>query len=267
MYYYLFFKDIIEILCYSGIIYTFCIWLKTDRTKNLLFYFLAYCTITLFSWAIELPTLTPFLFSYTPIALILFIIAHEKTLQRNLITLRSITPAQPHQEDWIDTLISSALATINNNRSITIVIENKDSLDYFLTTPFFINAHISKDILTILLSSTSYKEQQIMWITSQGHIKGINAMWQTENTLSQHITNTIFNKKDALFYSLQSDALILHINQFIRYFTLIAHGKEIPRISAHEIKNHLKKELNYQSSLYKKGFSRENNSSEKPFTK
>jgi hypothetical protein len=268
MYYYLFVRDIAEIFCYSFIIYTFCIWLKTDKTKNLLSYFLAYCAITIFSWMVELPTLTPFLFSYAPIALILFIIMHEKTLQRNLVALRTITPVQPYQEDWLDILLSSALAIINNNKSITIVIENKDSLEYFLTTPFFINADISKHILSILFSSNSYDEQKIIWVNTHGQIRGINAIWQTERTEQQITTaHMLWNKKDALFYTLQCDATIIHINQFVRTFTLVSHGNEIQDIPVHEIKNRIKKQLSQHPAVQTKGFSRENNSHKTSLTK
>lgn len=269
MHYHLFMRDVAEIACYSFIIYTFCIWLKTDKTKSLLSYFLAYCSITIFSWAIEFPTLVPFLLSYAPIALILFIILHEKTLQRNLVSLRTITPpAQPHQEDWLDTLLSSALTCINNNSSITIVIENNDSLEHFLDTPFFIDAHLGKGILSILLSSSSYDEKKIVWVNTHGQIRGINATWHTETQqLQPSLSHLIFDKQNALFYSLQCDALIVHINQFTRSFTLIFHGNEIQKITAHEIKNMIKKQLTSPTVLNTKGFSRESTSTQKPSAK
>jgi hypothetical protein len=253
MHYYLFLSDCIEIIFYSTLIYFFCLFLKTDKTKPLLVYFLSYCTLILVAWSLELPTITPFLYAYAPIALILFIVIHEKTLQRNFVALRTITPAKPLQEDWLDLLLSSALAALNNNKSISIVIENRDALDYFLQMPFFINAPLSKDMLTLLLSSSSYEEHKIVWVTCHGYIRGINATWHTQE-----------NKNNALFYSLQCDAIIIHSNQFTRSFTLIYNGIQIDDIPAHDIKHRIKKQLLHKAIPRKKGASHdETHSSQK----
>ncbi len=246
MNYHLLLRDVVEILFYSSIIYTFCIWLKKDKTKNLLSYFLAYCGITIVSWTCELPSLTLFLFSYAPVILMLFIIMHEKTLQRNAVALRSITPAQPLQENWIDILLSSMLIAMNNNKSISIAIEKNDSLEYFLTAPFFINAHVTKEILDILLFSSSYEEQKIIWVTMHGHIKGINTSWLTS---------------DALFYSCQCDVLVIQSNHVSRTFTIVTRGTQIKHIATQNIKNSIKKEFS-QSSCHKKGPHHENNVTE-----
>lgn len=260
MIYSLLLKDISEIAVYSLIIYAFCIWLKTDKTKNLLVYFFVYCFLFIGAWVVELPTVAPFLCAYAPIVLILFIIIHEKTLQRNLISLQNSTPLRVQQEDWLDALLSSTLAAINNNKSITVVIENNDSLDYFLTTPLLINGDLRKDILHILLSSSSYEEQKMVWISKNGQIKGINAVWS--ETTQPTINSTSFNKKDALFYTLQNDALIIHISAQTRRFTLISNGKEKERIQPNEIKNIIKKHLSLDIPLNKR-FSHENNTFEK----
>jgi hypothetical protein len=264
MFYILLVRDIAEILFYSLIIYAVCIWLKTDKTKNILAYFLAYCTATLTAWALDMPTLAPFLFSYAPIAVIILIILHEKTLQRNLVALRTITPMYNKKEDWIDTLLSSTLSVLNNNKSITVIIENNDSLDYFLTTPLFINADLGKGILNILLSSSSYEEHKMVWVTKHGQIRGINASWQEETTQPSFVHTTSLNKKDVLFYTLQNDALIFHSNPHIRNFTLITQGKELQNIPVNEIKNTIKKHLSLHMSVKNKGHKHESSSTENP---
>ena len=264
MFYIVLVRDVAEILFYSLIIYAVCTWLKTDKTKNILAYFLVYCTITLTAWALDMPTLSPFLFSYAPIALILLIIIHEKTLQRNLIALRGISPVHTIPEDWLDTLLSSSLSTLNNNKSITVIIENNDSLDYFLTTPFFINADLGKGILNILLSSSSYEEHKMIWVTKQGQIRGINASWQEETTQPSLVHSTTINKKDALFYTLQNDAIIFHSNPHVRKFTIIAQGTEQHGIPVSEIKNTIKKHLSSPVSIKNKGHKNENSTAEKP---
>lgn len=251
MLYDLLLRDIIEITIYSSCIFFFCIWLKTDKTKNLLGYFFMYSGLALCAWVMQLQIVTLFLFSYAPVALLLFIVLHEKTLQRNLVTLCSIIPAQRAVEDWIDTTISSCLTTINANKSITIVIERKDALDHFLEAPFLINADLSKNLFDILLSSTSYNEQKMVWVSSHGKVKGINTSWITDQE----------TKKDTLFYTLHSDALVLSAHPINRTFSLIHNGKEIKNISAHHVRTMIKKQFSLPSSSQHKGAYREINSS------
>jgi len=245
--------DIIEIFVYSSSIFVFCTWLKTDKTKNILMYFFAYCAIALSAWITQLPTLAPFLFAYAPVALLLFIVLHEKILQRNLVSLCSITPAKIQHEDWLETLISGCLTTINANKSITVVIECKDALNYFLDAPFLINADISKNVLDILLSSTSYDEQKMVWIDTNGKIRGINVAWIAHQE----------KREDALFYTLQSDAIILHAHPINRTFVLTVYGKETRNVTAHQVHTLLKQQLSSFGSSKHKGAYRENNSPEK----
>ena len=256
MFYNLLVRDIVEILFYSSCTFALCRWLKTDKTKNIIAYFFAYCALVLCAWITQLPTLTPFLFTYAPVALLLFIVLHEKTLQRNLVTLCSITPAQIHHEDWLDTLLSSSLATINANKSITVIIEHKDALDYFVTTPFVINADMGKNVLDILLASTSYDEQKMVWVDTKGRIRGINVTW----------INHKENREDALFHTLQSDAIVFSAHPISRTFTLIVKGKETRNLSAHQVRTMIKKQLSPLSSTMPKGAYRENNNDKKSLT-
>ncbi|HLW72761.1 MAG TPA: hypothetical protein VKR54_01815, partial [Candidatus Babeliales bacterium] len=182
-----------------------------------------------------------------------FIVLHEKTLQRNLVTLCSIAPARIEHENWLDTLLSSSLAIINSNKSITVVIEHKNALDYFLTAPFSINADMDKNVLDIFLASSSYDEQKMVWIDISGKIRGINVTWNTTK-------NT---QEDALFYTLQSDAIVFSAHPLSRTFTLIIKGKETKNLSAHHVRIMIKKQLSPLSSTQPKGAYREKNRTEK----
>lgn len=253
MFYHILVRDVAEILFYSSCIFVLCQWLKTDKTKNILVYFLSYCALALSAWILQLPTLAPFLFTYSPVALLLFIVLHEKTLQRNLVTLCSITPARIEQDDWLDILISSSLATINSHKSITVIIEHKDALDHFINAPFSINADMSKNVLDIFLTSTSYDEHKMVWVNTKGKIRGINVHW----------TNYKDTKTDALFYTTQSDAIIFNAHPISRTFSLIIHGKEIQNLSAHHMHTMIKKQLSSVSSSHHKGAFREHNKAEK----
>ncbi len=253
MFYHLVARDIIEILFYSSCIFALCQWLTTDKTKNIIVYFFAYCVLALSAWITQLPTLTPFLFTYAPVALVLFIILHEKTLQRNLVTLCSITPARIQHEDWLETLLSSSLATINANKAITVVIEHKNALDPFIHAPFVINADMSKNVLDIFLASTLYDEQKMVWINTSGKIRGINVTWNNHNE----------KKEDTFFYTTQSDAIIFNAHPISRTFSLIISGKETKNLSAHQLHTMIKKQLSSIPSSHHKGAYREHNTAEK----
>lgn len=248
MLYDLLLRDILEIAFYSSCIFIFCTWLKTDKTKNLLGYFFIYSGLILLAWVIQLPTLTSFLFSYAPVALLLFIILHEKTLQRNVVALRSITSAQHAPSDWVDTVISSCLSAINGNKKITIIIEHKDALDHFLHTPFLINADISKNMFDIVLSNASYDQEKMIWIATNGKIKAFNSSWIDQEVL------------------LYSDTLMISAHHTNRTFTLSHYGKETTNISAQHIRAMIKKQLSTSVPPQHKGAYRENKSSEKSFS-
>lgn len=249
-------RDITEIALYSSCIFVFCTWLKTDKTKNLLLYFFAYCSLALTAWVVQLPTLTPFLFAYAPIALLLFIVLHEKTLQRNAVTLCSIAPARSTSQDWLDTMLSSCLALINNNKSITIILEHTDALDHFIAAPFTINANINKDMLGILLASDSYDETKMVWLDTKGTIRSINVSWIANKDTTE----------DTLFYTLASDAIIINAHAISRNFSIAVQGKETKNLTAHHIQTMIKKELSRTKSLKHKGAYRENSKPEKPLS-
>jgi hypothetical protein len=245
MFYHLIMRDVIEIIFYSSCIFTLCQWLRADKTKNVTVYFFAYCALALSAWIAQMPTLTPFLFAYAPIALLLFIILHEKTLQRNLVTLCSITPARIQHEDWLDTLLSCSLTSINNKKLITIIIEHKDALDHFVTTPFTINADLTKNILDIFLMSSAYDEHKMIWVNTTGKIRGINVIWN--------------NKQETY-----DNAIIFSAHPVSRAFSVIINGKETKNLSAHHVHTMIKKQLSsLSSSQWPKGAYREHTKSEK----
>jgi hypothetical protein len=245
MLYHLIARDIIEIIFYSSCIFTLCQWLRADTTKNITIYFFAYCALAIGAWLTQLPTLTPFLFTYAPVALLIFIVLHEKTLQRNLVALCSITPARIEYEDWLDTLLSCSLATINANKAITVIIEHKEALDHFVTTPFSVNADLTKNVLDIFLNSSSYDENKMIWVTTSGKIRGINVTW-----------NNVQEKYDG--------AIIFSAHPISRTFSLVMHGKETKNLSAHHVHTMIKKQLSsLSSSQWAKGAYREHTKSEK----
>ncbi len=84
-------RDCLEIIFFASLFYYLTLWLKKDKTKNLLPYFYGYCLITFCAYMLELTTVTSLLFLFTPAAVMLFILMHQDTLQRNIVALKHIT--------------------------------------------------------------------------------------------------------------------------------------------------------------------------------
>lgn len=256
MYYFFAWRDIIEILFLTTLIYHFALWLKKDRQKNLLPYFFGYCFVAMLAWAIQLPVITSLLFLYTPAALMLFIMMHQEALQRNLVALKNITPAYAQTDDWLETLLQSCLVIINKNKSVTCVIENHDRLDEFIDFPLLINADMRKGILELLLETPSYDHHKMIWADTHGRLRAINATWKvldTQQTTHQQGTW----HEHAMLYSTQTDALVFHVNPITRNFTIIVHNKQFDNVTAHHALKLIQKHITPSKETIIKGDYRE----------
>lgn len=240
MYYHPFyFYDLIEITFYACLFYSFCLWLKADKTKNLLGYFLGYCSIILSAWFFGLPTLPTFLSSYAPAILIIFIILHEKTLQRNFVALSSLSPHAALPEDWIEPLLGALIMRMNNNKSCTLIIEKNDALAPMFITEIALSTPVNKEILHVLLTSRTYRSDRLLWLTSKGYIKGMNATFkeQPQSLIGTH------SYDDINMYTLLSDAFIIHADCSSHLFSITSQGKTQSAIPVQEIKNCIKKHI------------------------
>ena len=125
-------RDPLEILFFITIFYFFSLWLKKDRQKNLLFYFYCYCCVIIIAFYAQLPTLSTMLFLSAPVALMLFILVHQETLQKNFISLKNASAPKILPTDWLEELLRTCLVAINNNKEVLCVIEHRNNLETFL---------------------------------------------------------------------------------------------------------------------------------------
>ena len=234
--------DGIEILFFSSLFYYLALWLRKDKQQNLLWYFYGYSAVTLFAYNAPLPTVSLFLLIFSPAIIMLFIMVHQNILQRNFVALRHITPAQTTTHNWLEELIQTCLIVINNNKSITCIIERNDNMHTFLQVPFIIHAPLHTALLEVLINSDSYDQHKMVWIDAHGNLEGINASWRhtiTQPHETADLDQTHFEKmrleksrfekiiseetvlEDALLYTTKTDALIFTINPETRTFTII----------------------------------------------
>lgn len=227
-------RDILEISFFSSLFYYFSLWLSTDIKKNLVFMFYGYWAITFAAYFLQLTSIAHFLYMYAPVACLLFIIVHQEFLQRNFITLKNIIPAtQQSPSDWITLLMRICLQTINKNKEIIILIEQKDSLQTLLTVPFSLETQLDETFLALLIDSPSYDQTKFIWLTNQGQLIGINATWKRnihQEWFDKQVQRSEPWKQDALAITHKTDALFLGIDPLSRTFTLINQGKLIDQL-------------------------------------
>ncbi len=268
MYHFLMWRDIIEIMFFTSLFYYLMRWLAKDYTKNLLPYFYGYCFIAIAAYTIQLTIISYFLFLYAPAIIMLFIIMHQDILQRNLIALKNIQPAQVTNHDWLDILFRGCLVMVNKNKPVICVIECTDNLDDFIKTPFLINADLQQGILELLLESQAYDPSKLIWVTTQGKLRGINANWQPSYYMAKTIQPSTAWQQDSFVYSQQTDAFVFYTDPLTHTFTIIVHGKCFEKISPHHtlqlIKKHIRVE-HKQDNKIKKGKNNEQRSTQKIF--
>jgi hypothetical protein len=237
-------RDAVEILAFSTIIYYFSLWLRTDRQKNLLGYFYAYCLVVCGAYQLQLAGIIFLCAITSPIVLMLFILAHQHTLQKNFIALGNIVPAHKESHDWLESLIRSCLVALNNNQEIRCIIEHKDSLQEHLYTPLELQTQVHQDLLAILFASSSYHQDQLLWVTSKGKLIGLNARWSAPAYVHETTTDAAqIWKQEALFFTTKTDAIIFQLTPATRSFTLFVNGKEYPAINTANALTFIKKYL------------------------
>jgi hypothetical protein len=244
-------KDVIEIIFFTSIIYVFCLWLKKDKSHNLLFYFFGYCIIFCFSALLNLSTIVTFLIYSAPIALIIFIIFHQELLQRNFITLTHMPITSLETFDWPEHLIRASLHAINNNKQLICVIENQADLKPFLYTPIPCNTVLLQNLITILIDSTGFDQKKILWCNTQGKLVGINGEWQItahETWQTQSVNDLPTWKQDALLMTLKTDTIIYKADPTKRAFDVVIKGTVYENLAAHQTLLLLKKHLAISSS-------------------
>lgn len=229
--------DCIEILLFSTIIYFFCVWLSKDKQKPLLFYFYSYCLLFCLSYVLNFTTITYLVFIFSPAVMMLFFMIHQHTLQKNFIALHNITPApKPHNEFWFDDAMRSILSVLNNGKDVFLVVERRMSLNEFLEADIPIHAPLTKSFFDIVLEASIRDTTSLVWLTSHGHLIGINAHWRAE-LIDDAMPPKNMPHPSSFYYehawfTHKTDALVLHLTAQEKHATFIMHDKMVHNTSA-----------------------------------
>ncbi|MDR3646446.1 MAG: hypothetical protein P4L22_02815, partial [Candidatus Babeliales bacterium] len=226
--------DLVEILIFSTLFYAFSIWLRKDKQKNLLptFYLMNIALITTNITCMH--TIYNFLIHFWSVIVMLFVLIHQNTLQKNFIALKNLTPTKNKDENWFEDFMRSCLIAMNNKKEIITVIEGKDSFEYFINSSFTIKTAMNQELLNALINSPSFDNQKMVWISHNGILKAINSTWKIENDLlwaQDEYQNIEKWKQDAILFSSKMDSLIFKTNINKRSFDIIVHGKLIEDVA------------------------------------
>jgi hypothetical protein len=220
-------KDSIEILVISAGIYYFLRWIEKDKQKNLLFFVYGYYTTYLLVQYSALTTLSTLLMYTIPSTLVLCIILHQETLQRNSIVFKKEPKQAQESGFWLDEFIKLCLSALNNKKELLFVLERTDSLQELITTPGMFYADIKKETAELLFEKQYCDGQKFIWLQQEGKLLSINAQWKLthyQDWINDDIRTLARWKQDALFITAKTDALIIKINSISRSFDIISNG-------------------------------------------
>lgn len=244
-------SEFLEVIAFSCAFYFFAKWLKQDTSKKLLPLFFGYSFLFIVADAAQLVTLSTFLFSFAPVFLLLFIIAHQKILQRNFVTMQSITPATLENTAWTHEIVKALLTTFAHSKDIICVVECDESLQTYLEEGIELNSFIHKELLTTIFNSLNFDATKIVYITKNGIIKKFNCVIKHE--FEQVAELTEYQK--LLRLSKQLDCGIIKTASTSRTFDISLQGKVLENINAQQLLTIL------QQYLKKNKFIKDNNES------
>ncbi len=245
-------QDIVEIAILSTGIYYFSLWLLQDKQKPLVLSFYGYCLALVATHHMQLTTINMLLMVLCPLALTVFILLHQETIQKNFISLHAIRPVQQPSTDWIELIIRAALTSAGENKSVCYLLEKKDDLATFVTSSNPTEAPVSLPLLRLITTSALYDQDKMIWINASTKVHAYNADWiknSVDAWLAQEVRAQEQWIQDALFFSTKLDALIVKSIPSTRTYTLIAGGKLMEHVSAQTACTTIKQYLSLSNSL------------------
>lgn len=240
-------KDVIEIIFFSSIIYLFANWLKKDKQKNLVLPFYLYLATVISTYYLQLYTINTFLIISLPIAISIFIIAHQRSLSKNFVTIKKINMERSFENSWIDELIKSSLLAINKKIDVIFVIEREDNLSPFIDANWTINGVFQKNLFEILIS-TELSTNKFFWLDAQGNLISYNNSWKHSDN-----NNDEENwKQDAIIITHKTDALVLKTCSITRSLDIIIQNRCLEKLTASQAMILLERHFTSQQKSNKK---------------
>lgn len=217
--------DIVEIFLFSSAIYFFSCWCARDRRTPLLVYFYACCAGGIFAHITNLSTIIAFLQVGWPVLIIIFIVVHQHTLQKNYIAGKVVIPAQSiAQKSWISLILRAGIRAASQKKHLIFVIQRNDILDDFIDGHLIFNSPVSKELLDMIVESPHAQGDRLVLINQYGTLQAINGTWRINLSEESWIESSII-------VTGRTDAIICAIDQQTRLLTLIAQGTCVEQLA------------------------------------
>ena len=257
-------RDGIEITFFTMVVYYISRFLKTDTQKNLLGYLYLYYFLMVGAHIAELSLMFLVLTLASPIIIIVFILIHQHTLQKNFITLHAQKQSTLKSTGpWIHTFLKVCLNHLYQQKPIYCAIERTDALDPFLTIPFKMHALIEEQLLEMVFKHYTPDSDKMILISRKGILHAINCTFKKERYQEIWASPELKDKhawpQEALFYATKSDALFFAIDPQSHTFTLIAHGKLIDKVPIDTAVTLIEQCIAQTSNPYPQGFDQNDN--------
>ena len=193
--------------------------------------FYGYCSVWGISYLAGFVTISSFLIAYSPLILTLLVIGHQHSLQKNLVALHKIQARKQPATNWVEAMMRTILVTINDNKSITCLIERSDDLSNLIQAPFLIQAPVSEQLLTMVMQNNAFDDAKMVWLGDTGTLMAINSQWN--HSLETQVTDTKSTwYEDALLFTAKTDAIMIHADAESRLFTIISDGSTYEQLMA-----------------------------------
>ena len=247
-------RDFLEIFILFYAVYSFLLWISKDTQQPLLLYSYTYAGLIVLSYFLYLPVLYSLLVLFLPICLVIFIVLHQKTLQKNFISFNTSKEPQKHthNEEWKEIVIRAALIASNQKKNCFFIIEKSNSLNDFLEIPYFLEAEINKEFFNFIIEASDNTDH--IFLISNKTIKSINSHWKVLYTKEEHTHSLKLstNESTGLVLSENIDCIILYTQKNKPGLNIIAQGKLTENLSAnqatmllkHYYKNYIKNYIN-----------------------
>ncbi|HEX2977738.1 MAG TPA: hypothetical protein VHO47_01320 [Candidatus Babeliales bacterium] len=246
-------KDVFEIFFFAAIIFSISTWLKKDRSSPLLFSFIASCVLMLVAAYAQLDTIMTFILLYSPGIIMLLMLAHQQSLQKQLITFKKTQPLMPTaHDDWIDLVVRAALHARSLGKSFLCIIEQRDALHPLLECELHINAPLQPSLLPFVVESGLFDQSCALLICQSGILFGINASFNahtTQRTGNPHDIHHFIASAEML--TQKTDALVLIMQPASAGCTVVANGSVMEQLTTKQAHLFLKQQLSIVHTAHK----------------
>lgn len=229
-------KDLMEIVCIMFIVFYFVRWLRTDEHKHLAWYLYGWSLLSIGAWYCSFATLGMLFLYCWPAALVLFIVVHQKTIQKRFINPQQIIPAQRFAHDeWLAATIRHSYLALHAHKELTFCIQGNTSLQETIIQGVQVNAPITQTLLQLVLTSSTVHTQSTIVVSQDGQLLVYNANLQPLHEAELNSFHTAHDWHQAsINLTTHFDCIIFKLSATTHQFDIAAQGTVVTGIMAEQ---------------------------------